>query len=202
MHFRRILARFKPTKKRLVFLLPILLLGTGLYLLVTTLAPSIPPFPVKEVAVRNFLAVPPETGNRLYIPKINVDISIAEGDTAAVLEKGAWHRKPANGSPERGGNFVVSAHRFELGVTPQQTRAKSPFYHIDKLQAGDKIYVDYNKKRYTYEVVRKYKVDRYAVAIEAPSVEAKMTLYSCDLRGEAAGREVIEAKLLSLGLAE
>lgn len=131
----------------------------------------------------------------MYIPAISVDVAINEG-TAAVLQKGAWHRKPENGNPERGGNFILSAHRFELGFTPQHTRAKSPFYHIDKLQAGDKIFVDYNQKRYVYEVTRKYKVDRNAVQIEAPSAEPKMTIYSCDLRGEAAGREVIEARPL------
>lgn len=132
--------------------------------------------------------------NRLYIPTIGVDVAVVEGDSEAVLDKGAWHRQPQNGSPEKGGNFVLSAHRFQLGLTPQQTSAKSPFYHIEKLQTGDKIQVDYNGKRYNYEVVKKYKVDRFAVGIEGPSDEAKMTLYSCDIRGEQAGREVVEAK--------
>lgn len=67
----------------------------------------------------------------------------------------------------------------------------------DKLKEGDEIHVDYNKKRYTYTITRKYQVDRYAISIEDPSMEAKMTLYSCDLRGEQAGREVIEARPVS-----
>lgn len=148
------------------------------------------------MTVRELIASPQTAENRLFIPKINVDIAIVEGDSASVLEKGAWHRRPQNGNPEKGGNFVLSAHRFELGLTPQQTRAKSPFYHIDKLQIGDKIYVDYNQKRFIYEITKKYQVERTAVEIESPSAEPKMTLYSCDLRGEAAGREVLEAKLV------
>ncbi|PLS81343.1 hypothetical protein CYG49_02310 [Candidatus Saccharibacteria bacterium] len=75
-----------------------------------------------------------------------------------------------------------------------QTRAKSPFYHLDKLQVGDEVFVDYDGKRYVYEVNRKYKVPESATEIEAPSEDDKLTLYSCDLRGPAAGREVIEAK--------
>lgn len=183
------------TKKRLWLVLPIALFAAGVYLLITILAPAIPPDTGSETALRKQLddsrKAPEE--DRLYIPAIGVDVAIAKGDTEAVLEKGAWHRRPESGDPERGGNFVLSAHRFEMGITPQQTRAKSPFYHIDKLQKGDEIIVDYNKKRYTYEITRKYYVDRVAIEIEDPSQDAKMTLYSCDLKGEAAGREVVEA---------
>lgn len=182
------------TKKRIWLLVPILLLVAGTYLLITALAPVLPTPSTPEHIYSDKKQQPVEIKeNRLYIPTISVDVAINEG-TAVVLEKGAWHRRPENGNPEKGGNFVLSAHRFEIGFTPQQTRAKSPFYHIDKLQAGDKIFIDYNQKRYAYEVTKKYKVDRNAVQIEAPSAEPKMTLYSCDLRGEAAGREVIEAK--------
>lgn len=186
--------KIKITKKRLWLLVPLVLLAAGVYLLITALAPVMPPSSQPESIYTDKTQAVEIKENRLYIPKIGVDVAIVEGKSHAVLEKGAWHRKPENGNPEKGGNFVLSAHRFRLGFTPQQTRARSPFYHIDKLDVGEKIYVDYNKKRYTYEITKKYKVDRHAVQIEAPSTEPKMTLYSCDLKGEAAGREVIEAK--------
>lgn len=193
----RLINMLKRVKPRAWLILAIILLCTGVYLLVTALAPALPlDFQPNAVEVKVKNTQPEVEENRLYIPAINIDVAVVEGNTEAVLDKGAWHRKPQNGNPEKGGNFVLSAHRFEMGLTPQQTRTKSPFYNIDKLQVGDKIYVDYNKKRYTYEVTRKYSVDRFAVTIEAPSEEAKMTLYSCDLRGEAAGREVVEAKPL------
>lgn len=178
--------------RKLWLIVPLLALIGGVYLLVTTLAPVILPAPSINVSSQS---VQPDamTENRLYIPKIGVDVLITEGDSEAALDKGAWHRKPENGSPARGGNFVLSAHRFQMGWTPDQTRDRSPFYHIDKLQEGDEIYVDYNQKRYSYIVTKKYAVDRYAVYIESPSEEAKMTLYSCTLEGEAAGRDVIEA---------
>jgi sortase A len=183
----------KLNKKHLWVIVPAVLLIVGVYLLITALAPLIPASSRVDLASQP--AQPQDiTENRLYIPKLNIDVLIAEGDNETALEKGAWHRKPENGSPEKGGNFVLSAHRFQMGWTPGETRHNSPFYHIDKLQPGDKIYVDYNQTRYTYEVTKKYNVDRYAVEIESPSAEAKMTLYSCDLAGEAAGREVIEAR--------
>lgn len=193
----RFFTNIKNLKRLLWLAVPLSLLLAGIYLLVNVLAPSLPDLRPSIVKLKlQALDSKPSDENRLYMPGINVDVAIVEGDTSAVLEKGAWHRKPQNGNPEKGGNFVLSAHRFELGITPQQTRDKSPFYNIDKVQLGEKIYVDYNKKRYTYEVTKKYKVDRNAIAIEDPSDVAKMTLYSCDLRGEAAGREVIEAKPL------
>ena len=134
--------------------------------------------------------------NRLYVPKIGVDVAIVEGVTESTLEGGAWHRQPQNGDPISGGNFVLAAHRFNLGLTPQQTRAKSPFYHIDKLQNGDQIYVDFHGVRYAYKVDKRYKVGDTELSIESRSNDAKMTMYSCDLRGPKAGREVVEASLM------
>lgn len=181
-------------RKWLFLAIPTILFAAGLYILINVLSPALPPqsFEVPE-AQNNTNTDGSTQENRLYVPGIGINVEIVQGGVEA-LEKGAWHRKPENGDPEKGGNFVLSAHRFELGFTPQQTRARSPFYHIDKLQTGDRIFVDYGQKRYTYEVTKKYKVDRHAVEIESRTSEAKLTIYSCDLKGEAAGREVIEAK--------
>lgn len=190
-------ARPPRTKKWLFIVIPAALFAAGVYILINVFSPALPPqpFEIDDIEIKENTQTVKE--NRLYIPEIGVDVLIVQGGVES-LEKGTWHRKPENGDPEKGGNFVLSAHRFELGFTPQQTRARSPFYHIDKLQAGDRVFVDYNQKRYAYEVTKKYKVDRYAVQIESRSEEAKLTLYSCDLKGEAAGREVIEAKQVSL----
>lgn len=174
-----------------------LALTAGVYLFLVALAPVYIPPDQPQVVEQKLQSTPEIKENRLYIPAIGVDVAIVEGDDETVLEKGAWHRRPQSGNPEKGGNFVLSAHRFQMGLTPQQTNAKSPFYHIDKLKEGDEIHVDYGKKRYTYKISRKYQVDRYAISIEDPSIDAKMTLYSCDLRGEQAGREVIEARPVS-----
>jgi sortase A len=100
---------------------------------------------------------------------------------------------PQNGDPVSGGNFVLAAHRFNLGLTPQQTRLKSPFYYIDKLGQGDDVYVDYQGVRYAYKVSKRYKVNADQVSIEARTADARLTMYSCDLGGPQKGREVVEA---------
>ena len=61
------------------------------------------------------------TENRLYIPKIDINLPYSTGD-AETMEHGAWWRKPENGNPKDGGNFVLSAHRFIMGLTPQQMK--------------------------------------------------------------------------------
>lgn len=130
--------------------------------------------------------------DRIVIDKIGVEIPIYSGD-ASVLERGVWHRKPENGSPLDGGNFVLAAHRFNLGLTPSQTRQKSPFYNIDKLQKGDIIKIYYKGQWYSYLVNRKYSVEPTALYIENKTEKPILTLYSCTLQGSADGRDVIEA---------
>jgi LPXTG-site transpeptidase (sortase) family protein len=132
--------------------------------------------------------------HQIIIPKIGVNIDFLTGDDR-ILEKAAWHRLPEQGNPEIGGNFIISAHRFNIGWTPEKTRQKSPFYNINQLDPGDVIYVDFKGTRYTYEVNKRYTVKPDAMSVESPSDEAKLTLYSCTFKGARDGREVIEAML-------
>ena len=134
------------------------------------------------------------TENRLYIPKIDINLPYLAGP-ASVMEHGAWWRKPENGNPKDGGNFVLSAHRFIMGMTPQQTLRKSPFYNINRLDIGDKIIVDYNGKRYEYLISEKHSVKPEAVEIEQRTAQPQLTLYSCTLGGANDGRDVLIAKL-------
>jgi LPXTG-site transpeptidase (sortase) family protein len=170
----------------------------GCYVLMIALWPSVTQLPPiqanSERSIYKKLATDPGlNGDRLYIPDIGVDVAIVEGSNASTLNSGAWHRQPQNGNPLRGGNFVLSAHRFQLGATPQGTLKRSPFYSINKLTIGQKLWVDYQNKRYEYTVSRRYSVKPTQTEIEAASPTAKLTLYSCTLRGSFDGREVIEA---------
>jgi len=178
--------------------LPVFGLLVGGYILITALAPQITVFsePVDTTAKRLVAEKPNISQNRLYIPKINVDVEIVDinGDEKTALEKGAIHRAPNNGNPSEGGNFVLAAHRFQLGWNPELTRKKSPFYHIDQMQKGDQFYVDYDGTRYAYEVSDKKQVPSNASEIEQRTDEDQLTLYSCSLAGPDAGREVVIAK--------
>lgn len=175
-----------------------LLLGLGSYILLVTLSPALSILPIIRSSmtkhVETALTKPPSKQNRLYIPKLGISIKIATGPDESALLHAAWDRKPENGNPKDGGNYALSAHRFSIGLTPQGTVEKSPFYHIDELAIGNKISVDYEGKRYQYVITRTYKVNPQQVTIEARTIKPILTLYSCTLRGSADGRDVIEAR--------
>jgi sortase A len=182
-----------------IFCLYVLIFGilVGLYTVLTALSPILVDLPIIRDAIKK-----PETServaqdDRLYIPQLGVNVAIVTGDTEEVLTKGAWHRKPENGDPEKGGNFVLSAHRFVMSWTPGQTVERSPFYNIGKLQLGERFTVDYHAVRYVYVITKKYKVSPQQSDIEAKTAEPTLTLYSCTLRGSSDGRDVIEAQLV------
>lgn len=177
----------------LLLVLSIAGLAGGVYLLVLVMSPSIPVlYPVQKIEAK---ALPQPAGDRVYIPKIGVNVPINTGGAEA-LNDGAWHRFPERGDPVKGGNFILSAHRFAIGLTPGETRKRSPFYHVDKLRVGDQILVDFQGKRYGYQITSHNEVKPDQVQIEDPSEEAKLTLYTCTFKGESDGREVYIAKPL------
>ena len=190
----------KPSATRIVtILVATIMILAGLYTLAVVLTPAIiaPTInPTSNKTVKQLQSKAAITENRLYIPKIDVNLPYATG-SETVMEKGAWWRQPGNGNPADGGNFVLSAHRFIMGLTPQQTLRKSPFYNINKLEIGDKISIDYSGKRYEYTISKIFAVAPDAVEIEQRTDRPQLTLYSCTLGGSADGREVIVAKPLS-----
>lgn len=179
-------------------ILPLSGVFIGGYLLVNTLTPaSAPLFSANDATAKKLVSTPPTVSeNRLYVPKVNIDVAIVpiDGNETTALEKGAIHRAPASGNPKDGGNYVVAAHRFNLGLTPSQTRARSPFYTIDKLQSGDDIYIDYDGVRYAYKIVERKMVKPEAIEIENRTNKPRLTMYSCELAGPKAGREVVIAE--------
>ena len=192
--------RLKPSKLPTIpTIASLLLLIAGAYLLITSLSPTLISTtinPDDNSTTKLLKADRPIDENRLYIPKIDINLPYTTGDET-VMEKGAWWRQPDNGNPADGGNFVLSAHRFIMGLTPQQTLRKSPFYNINKLEIGDKISIDYSGKRYEYTISKIFAVAPDAVEIEQRTEQPQLTLYSCTLGGSADGREVIVAKPLS-----
>lgn len=131
----------------------------------------------------------------LIIPKISVNAPINPGGKQTLDNGAIWHRQPQNGNPVDGGNFVLAGHRYQFAITPDKTIQNSVLYDLDKLKLGDKILVDWQKKRYTYKVTKIYSVKPNAVEIEERSLKPKMTLYTCTLAGSTDGRIVIEAKI-------
>lgn len=170
------------------------MLAGGVYILALVAAPVAAPLLVTKPIDVKTLPEPKETVDRIVIPKIGVNIAYATG--AASLDRGAEWRSPTSGNPLDGGNFVIAAHRFSIQPTPQGTIEKSPFYHIDKLQVGDKVVIDYKGKRYGYEVTKEFTVKPSQIEIEARTNDPTLTLYSCGLDGAEGDRFVVQAKRL------
>lgn len=169
-----------------------LLVVGGCYVLLLALTPSVP-FLFDRQAI-DIKKLPPAQldQNRLIIPKIGVNIPYASGGREA-LNKGSWWRHPERGNPVAGGNFIIAAHRFSIGLNPHEVAVKSPFYYLDQVRTGDPVFVNYQGKRYAYVVTKLYTIKPTQTEIEAPSTTPKLTLYSCELGGTKAGRTVIEA---------
>jgi sortase A len=181
-------------KRRIIALFATVFLFVGAYIISLVGSPAIAPLIVMKPINVNALPAPTTTQDRIVIPKIGVNIPYAPGE--ASLDKGAQWRYPERGNPEIGGNFIIAAHRFSIQPTPFGTIEKSPFYNIDKLTASDKIVIDYKGVRYGYEISSISTVANDTVAIESPSEDAKLTLYSCELDGSSAGRVVLVAQPL------
>lgn len=172
----------------------LLIVIIGLYIFWLFISPKYPIVPIisKSTIDINTKDDATDLRDRIQIEKIGIEVPFFTGNES-VLQSGAWHRKPENGDPISGGNFVLAAHRFELGLTPSMTRQKSPFYNIGELTIGDKIKIFYKNNWYEYVITKMYKVSPEALYIENRSQDPKLTLYSCTLNGASDGRDVIEA---------
>lgn len=177
--------------RRFFTVLGVFMFGAGTYLLSLAGAPMMMPVISMQSANPEALASPVETGNRIVIPKIGVNIEYGEGEVA--LDNGAQWRWPERGNPRDGGNFIIAAHRFSLAPTPQQTVRQSPFYHIDKLDIGDQFIIDFEGKRFGYEISEIFDVLPNQTEIEAPTESDRLTLYSCGLGGADDMRLVVYA---------
>ena len=112
--------------------------------------------------------------NRLIIPKIGVNAPIVESESEKFgLSQGAWHL-PDSSSPDRGGNTVITGHRFKY-LPPNNVT----FYSFDKLGEGDFVSVIWNKEEYDYYIVETKIVPATEVSILEASNEAKLTLFTC-----------------------
>jgi len=193
----------KPSKLRKVlkFVLPILPLLVGLYLLSLVFAPKLTPYLNAGDVEKVVTGTLPEKGNdRVYIQKLGINVKLNSGGAEAMNGGNAWHRFPERGDPVKGGNFIISAHRWIRGNTPQETIEQSPFYNADRLAVGDSIFVDFEGKRYKYEIYEINQIKPDQTEIEDPLPEGEepyMTLYTCTLKGAADGRVVVRARLAS-----
>jgi len=122
---------------------------------------------------------------RIRIPKISVDQAVVEGVSRDHLKIGPGHY-PGTGYPGRTGNVVISGHR---------TTYTRPFYDVDLLDVGDVIIVDTPEGSYRYLVTTSFVVDPSDLSPIAPTDAATLTLTTCNPKGSAIQRLIIQARL-------
>lgn len=181
--------------------LTVLVILVAGYILVAPMLPNIdywrktmqnPSVPAYVTAVTAGQTPPPNDvpkDSRLVIPKIYANAPIGVGASETILRDGLWMRPNAS-TPAKGGNTVIAGHRFSYN--PGLTQ---PFYHLDKLVAGDKIVVTWNGKAYSYTVAESKVVHATQTSVEAPTKDAQLTLYTCTPLWNPKDRLVIVAKL-------
>ncbi len=135
-----------------------------------------------------------ESGNlrerMLVIPTIGVYIDIVEGDSEEALSRGAW-RRPNSSTPDKGGNTVITAHRFQYVPPNNKT-----FYNLDKLEEGEKILIYWQEIEYIYQVDDIFVVTPIQLSIEENTEEDILTLYTCHPLWTANNRYVVRASLI------
>lgn len=130
------------------------------------------------------------TIKNVIVPSIGVDGQIVQGDSVELLKEGFWHR-PDSSTPDKGGNTVITGHRFLYTSGPKT------FYHLDKVEVGDQVKVEWEGRDYYYEVFDTLEVTPDTIQIEDNTEESILTMYTCAPLWSSTRRLVVRAKLVS-----
>ena len=129
--------------------------------------------------------------NRVIIAKIGVNAPIvdsADGDYG--LSRGAW-RLPKCSTPDKGGNTVITGHRFKYLPPSNLT-----FYLFHKLEKGDIVLVIWQKKNYYYKIKEIKTIEPTDLSILEPTEKPTLTLFTCDPIYSQKNRLVVVGELI------
>jgi sortase A len=130
--------------------------------------------------------------NRIIIPKIGVNAPIVESNNSEYgLSLGAWH-VPESSTPDRGGNTVITGHRFKYLPPSNLT-----FYLFHKLEIGDIASVIWDEEEYYYEIKQIKIIEPTEVSILDATVNPTLTMFTCHPIYSTDKRLVVVAELIS-----
>jgi len=197
--------------KYFIFTLEILALGLLIYLVLFPLYPNLKykvnsgrqeiftelkdPEIVKEITANIAKHLPESeysvSPNRIIIPKIGVNSPIVESKTSEYgLSKGSW-RVPETSTPDKGGNTVITGHRFKY-LPPNNLT----FYLFHKLETGDIFSVIWNEQNYIYNIKEIKIVPAHELSILNQTKEPIVTLFTCDPIYSTKNRLVVIGELI------
>ncbi|MEA1962969.1 MAG: sortase [Patescibacteria group bacterium] len=129
--------------------------------------------------------------NRVIIKKIGVNAPIVESSSSEYgLSRGAWHI-PKTSSPDKGGNTVITGHRFKY-LPPNNLT----FYLFHKLEIGDIILVIWQEKDYFYRIKEIKIVHDTDLSILNPTKKSTLTMFTCHPIYSAEKRLVVIGELI------
>lgn len=126
----------------------------------------------------------------LIIPRIGGILPIVEGTDPDSLEKGVGkYRGYGTVAPNETGHVVLSGHRDTV------------FRKIGELQDGDRLYIRFQGKIYTYQIRKRWVThadDRTVIVPYDKPVLSLTTCYPFDYVGNAPDRYIIRADLIDM----
>lgn len=130
--------------------------------------------------------IPGEAVGIIRIPKIELNMAFVEGVDAEDLKMGPGHY-PTTPLPGGPGNVGIAGHRTTYG---------RPFWSLDRMNPGDRIYVRTVEGSFVYEVVWRRVVTPDQNVVLDPTDRPSLTLTTCNPRFSAAERLIVRAVLL------
>jgi sortase A len=133
----------------------------------------------------------------ITIPKINVhapvgyETSVVEANVQKALESGVVHYGNT-AYPGQNGNLVIFGHSSNDWWEPGNY--KFVFVLLDKLAPGDQFTIDYQSKRFTYEVTSLKIVVPTDVSVLNQTSGPTATLITCTPPGTSLKRLIVSAK--------